>query len=115
MTEAAPQIASNRLAADPSQARFGRAGGRAGGRRHGRRGDGCCPPASTGEVVVRGENVTSPATTMTPTPTPIAFRTGGFAPAIWATSTPTGHLFITGRLKDVINRGGEKVSPRHGR
>src|SRR5260370_38317685 len=24
-----------------------------------------------------------------------------------------GHLFLTGRIKNIINRGGEKISPEH--
>ena len=38
--------------------------------------------------------------------------TAGFAPAITDTATATGYLFLTGRAKEIINRGGEKISPR---
>ena len=32
--------------------------------------------------------------------------------AIWGIFDADGYLFITGRLKEIINRGGEKISPR---
>ena len=35
----------------------------------------------------------------------------GSAPATRASSTRTGYLRLTGRLKELINRGGEKISP----
>ena len=35
----------------------------------------------------------------------------GSAPATRARSTPPGYLRLTGRLKELINRGGEKISP----
>ena len=46
--------------------------------------------------------------------TPIArhFVTDGFARATWAGSTARGYLFLAGRIKEIINRGGEKISPR---
>jgi acyl-CoA synthetase (AMP-forming)/AMP-acid ligase II len=36
----------------------------------------------------------------------------GSAPAMRACSTRRGYLRLTGRLKEIINRGGEKISPR---
>ena len=32
---------------------------------------------------------------------------------IWAQWTRTDTCFITGRIKNIINRGGEKISPEH--
>ena len=52
----------------------------------------------------------SPATpTPRSTPRP-SKRTAGSAPATSASSTPTGYLTITDRVKDIIIRGGENVS-----
>jgi amino acid adenylation domain-containing protein len=100
MTEAGPQIASNRL--PPFQRRQGSVGLSAGpevaiadeaGQRK--------PTGEIGEVIIRGPNVTN------------AFegngwlRTGdlGYLDA-------DGYLFITGRIREMVNRGGEKISPR---
>ena len=46
-------------------------------------------------------------------PQPIAalLFASGFVLETWATWTRTAILFITGRLKEIINRGGEKISP----
>ena len=38
-------------------------------------------------------------------------RTAGSAPATRACIDEDGYLRITGRLKEIINRGGEKISP----
>ena len=43
---------------------------------------------------------------------PKRFVTAGFAPAIKVGSTQDGYLWLTGRLKELINRGGEKIAPR---
>ena len=37
--------------------------------------------------------------------------TAGFAPATSATSTGDGFLHITGRIKEIVIRGGENISP----
>jgi acyl-CoA synthetase (AMP-forming)/AMP-acid ligase II/acyl carrier protein len=65
----------------------------------------------TGEVAVRGPSVMrgydGESTACQPGCAGGWFRTGdlGFL-------DPDGHLFLTGRSKEIINRGGEKVSPR---
>ena len=46
-----------------------------------------------------------------PRPTPARSPTAGSAPATRALDED-GYLTITGRLKEIINRGGEKVAPR---
>ncbi len=47
-----------------------------------------------------------------PRRTPLRLPTDGSGPATRAFSTPHGYLTLTGRLKELINRGGEKISPR---
>lgn len=65
-----------------------------------------------GEVVVRGDNVFSgyEATAEDPV-TPDSFLGGWFRSGDEGYLDQSGNLFLSGRLKDVINRGGEKVSP----
>jgi acyl-CoA synthetase (AMP-forming)/AMP-acid ligase II len=67
-----------------------------------------------GEVVISGPNVT-PGYEGNPRPTPRASSrptaSAGSAPATRATFDADGYLTLTGRLKEIINRGGEKVSP----
>ena len=70
------------------------------------------PAGATGEVVIRGRNVTSgylenPAANATAFTADGWFRTGD-----QGAIDSDGYLTITGRLKEIINRGGEKISPR---
>jgi acyl-CoA synthetase (AMP-forming)/AMP-acid ligase II len=58
-----------------------------------------------GEIVIRGDSV-SVAHQTTPPPDNW-FRTGD-----QGLLDSDGYLFITGRIKEIINRGGEKISPR---
>ena len=39
-------------------------------------------------------------------------RAAGCTPAIWRSSTTQGYCNIVGRVKDMIIRGGENISPR---
>jgi acyl-CoA synthetase (AMP-forming)/AMP-acid ligase II/acyl carrier protein len=110
MTEAAHQMASNPLpprvrkpgsvgvAAGPEVAVMDAAGA-------------VLPPNVTGEVVVRGPNVTS-GYVGDPAANAAAFAPGGWlrtGDQGWLDDD--GYLFLSGRLKELINRGGEKVSP----
>ena len=46
-----------------------------------------------------------------PSTKPHLIPKGGLTPVIWATWINDGYLYITGRSKEVINRGGELISP----
>ncbi|HEX2250800.1 MAG TPA: condensation domain-containing protein, partial [Gemmatimonadales bacterium] len=110
MTEAAPQIASNRLpphkrkpgsvglAAGPDVAIMDEAGN-------------LMPPGETGEVVIRGVNVMQ-AYENNSTTNRSAFTQGWFRTGDLGHVDSDDYLFITGRLKEIISRGGEKISPR---
>jgi oxalate---CoA ligase len=68
------------------------------------------PAGSRGEVVIRGANVTTGYE-------PDEGNNGSFTKGWLRTGDlgyfdSDGYLFLVGRLKEVINRGGEKISPR---
>jgi acyl-CoA synthetase (AMP-forming)/AMP-acid ligase II len=65
----------------------------------------------TGEIVIRGPNVTS-GYENNPTANAEAFVGGWFRTGDQGVIDDEGYLRITGRLKEIINRGGEKISPR---
>jgi acyl-CoA synthetase (AMP-forming)/AMP-acid ligase II len=65
---------------------------------------------ATGEVVIRGPNVT-PGYLNNPEANASAFLDGWFRTGDQGVLDPDGYLTITGRLKEIINRGGEKVAP----
>jgi len=64
----------------------------------------------TGEVVVRGENVTS-GYLNNPDANAAAFAHGWFRTGDCGSIDGDGFLTLSGRLKELINRGGEKISP----
>jgi acyl-CoA synthetase (AMP-forming)/AMP-acid ligase II len=68
-------------------------------------------PGETGEVVIRGENVTA-AYENNPKANGEAFVHGWFRTGDQGVIDADGYLTLTGRLKEIINRGGEKISPR---
>jgi len=109
MTEAAHQMASNPLrgvrkpgavgpAAGPEIAVMGEDGALLG-------------PGQIGEVVIRGDNVFA-AYENNEKANAEAFRDGWFRTGDQGTLDADGYLTLTGRLKEIINRGGEKISPR---
>lgn len=109
MTEASHQIASNPL--PPGRRKPGSVGLPAGCEvaildEH----DRSLPRGESGEIAIRGANVTDfppAATDGTQRSADAAwFRTGdvGFM-------DEDGYLFISGRIKEIINRGGEKIAP----
>jgi acyl-CoA synthetase (AMP-forming)/AMP-acid ligase II len=65
----------------------------------------------TGEIVIRGANVTA-GYESNPKANAEAFSEGWFRTGDQGVMDADGYVSITGRLKEIINRGGEKVSPR---
>jgi oxalate---CoA ligase len=111
MTEASHQMASNPL--PPGVRRPGSVGLPAGpeiaiadenGRRLG--------PGETGEIVIRGENVMNGYMNNEAANAEAFTSEGFFRTGDQGVIDADGYLTITGRLKEIINRGGEKVSPR---
>ena len=64
-----------------------------------------------GEVVIRGPNVTG-GYENNPAANAEGFTDGWFRTGDQGLLDSEGYLTITGRLKEIINRGGEKISPR---
>jgi acyl-CoA synthetase (AMP-forming)/AMP-acid ligase II len=64
-----------------------------------------------GEIVIRGENVTR-GYENNPSANAEAFVNGWFRTGDQGAMDAEGYVSITGRLKEIINRGGEKISPR---
>lgn len=111
MTEASHQMASNPLPPQPRKA--GSVGLPAGPQVSIMQEDGpaMLPQGSLGEIVIRGPNVTA-GYHANPEANQKAFSDGWFRTGDQGYVDPQGYLFITGRLKELINRGGEKISPR---
>ena len=109
MTEAAHQMASNPLpprprkpgyvgvAAGPEIAIMDEAGN-------------ILPQGAIGEVVIRGPNVTK-GYEANPEANAKAFTNGWFRTGDQGMLDAEGYLQLTGRLKELIKRGGEQVSP----
>lgn len=68
------------------------------------------PQGGIGEVVIRGPNVTH-GYDSNPDANAKAFTNGWFRTGDQGMFDADGYLQLTGRLKELINRGGEKVSP----
>ncbi len=66
---------------------------------------------NTGEIVIRGPNVTA-GYENNPKANAEGFADGWFRTGDQGVMDEDGYISITGRLKEIINRGGEKVSPR---
>jgi len=109
MTEASHQMASNPLDGARKPGSVGLAAGPevaimdAGGRLL-RRGE-------IGEIVIRGENVTA-GYDNNPAANAEAFVNGWFLTGDQGVIDADGYVSLTGRLKEIINKGGEKISPR---
>ncbi len=110
MTEAAHQMASNQL--PPGTRKPGSVGVAAGPEIAIMDAQGeLLATGATGEVVIRGPNVTA-GYQNNPAANAKAFTNGWFRTGDQGVMDDEGFLRITGRLKEIINRGGEKISPR---
>jgi acyl-CoA synthetase (AMP-forming)/AMP-acid ligase II/acyl carrier protein len=111
MTEASHQIASNPL--PPASTKNGSVGLAAGpeisimAEDHGT----FMPAGALGEIVIRGASVTL-GYAHNPEANSRSFTDGWFRTGDQGFIDNDGYLFITGRFKEIINRGGEKISPR---
>ena len=68
------------------------------------------PRGAQGEVVIRGPNVTR-GYADNPEANAKSFTNGWFRTGDQGELDEEGYLWLTGRLKEIINRGGEKISP----
>ena len=110
MTEASHQMATNPLPPLPRKA--GSVGLPAGTRVTILDASGAeLPAAAVGEVSIRGESVTE-GYANNPAANLAAFTNGWFRTGDQGYLDSDGYLFLTGRMKEIINRGGEKISPR---
>ena len=111
MTEASHQMASNPLA--PGGQKPGTVGRAAGPEVAIMAEDGAAllPQGSVGEIVIRGANVTG-GYLDNPEANAKAFTGGWFRTGDQGRFDEDGYLSLTGRLKEIINRGGEKIAPR---
>lgn len=110
MTEGAHQIASNPL--PPAPRKPGSVGLAAGPEvAIMDEGGSLLPPATPGEVVVRGPSILT-GYERRPEANAEAFTHGWFRTGDQGFLDKDGYLFLTGRLKELINRGGWKISPR---
>ena len=110
MTEAAHQMASNAL--PPRARKPGTVGPASGPELRVVDGRGNPVPAGvTGEIVIRGPNVMKEYEN-NPKANAEAFYGDWFRTGDQGVADADGYVSITGRLKEIINRGGEKISPR---
>ncbi|MBK6851592.1 MAG: AMP-binding protein [Burkholderiales bacterium] len=110
MTEATLQMASNPL--PPAARKPGTVGRAAGPEVAIMAADGSLLAAGdTGEIVIRGPNVTA-GYESNDKANAEAFQNGWFRTGDQGVMDAEGYVSITGRLKEIINRGGEKISPR---
>lgn len=68
------------------------------------------PRGAVGEVAIRGGNVTK-GYLRNPEATEAAFTNGWFRTGDSGTIDDEGYIFLLGRIKELINRGGEKITP----
>jgi amino acid adenylation domain-containing protein len=108
MTEAAHQITCNPL--PPGERRSGTVGPVHAGIAIMGAGGRLLPEGATGEVVIQGPNVTG-GYLRNDEANAAAFVDGWFRTGDQGV-VEDGYLRLTGRLKELINRGGEKISPR---
>jgi acyl-CoA synthetase (AMP-forming)/AMP-acid ligase II len=68
------------------------------------------PPGGVGEVAVRGRSVID-GYRDNPAANEASFRDGWFRTGDSGTISDDGYVSLSGRIKELINRGGEKISP----
>ena len=68
-------------------------------------------PNARGEIVIRGKSVTR-GYESNPTANATAFTNGWFRTGDEGYKDDDGYIFLSGRLKEIINKAGEKISPR---
>ncbi len=111
MTEAAHQMCSNPLVAGAQVE--GSVGLAAGPQVAIMDAGGALLPADTiGEIVIRGDNVMTGYASDDPAINEWAFTDGWFRTGDQGTIDAGGYVRLTARLKEIINRGGEKIAPR---
>jgi oxalate---CoA ligase len=110
MTEATHQVTANPL--PPAARKPGTVGRAAGPEVAIMANDGALlATGETGEIVIRGPNVTA-GYENNPKANAEAYTNGWFRTGDQGVMDADGYVSITGRLKEIINRGGEKISPR---
>jgi len=110
MTEAAHQMASNPL--PPGKRNPGSVGLAAGPEMAIMNDQGnLLPVGEYGEIVIRGDNVTA-GYVNNPKANEAAFTDGWFRTGDLGRVDKQGYFYLTGRKKEMINRGGENISPR---
>jgi acyl-CoA synthetase (AMP-forming)/AMP-acid ligase II len=110
MTEASHQMASNPL--PPAQRKPGTVGVETGVRIAIMKESGRLLPAGdAGEVVIKGPNVID-GYWNNPAANASSFSDGWFRTGDQGVLDVDGYLSLVGRLKEMINRGGEKIAPR---
>jgi len=110
MTEAAHQIACNPL--PPGARKMGSVGPAAGPEVAVMDEQGSLlPRGSVGELVIRGANVTE-GYVAAGSANAAAFCRGWFRTGDQGYLDDDEYIFLTGRIKELINRGGEKIAPR---
>jgi acyl-CoA synthetase (AMP-forming)/AMP-acid ligase II len=109
MTEACHQMASNPL--PPALRKPGTVGVAAGPEVAIMLDGVLLPRGQTGEIVIRGDNVTA-GYENNEKANAEGFSAGWFRTGDQGVMDEDGYISITGRLKEIINRGGEKISPR---
>lgn len=68
------------------------------------------PQTMVGQIVIRGESITKGYENVDDN-SQVFLENGWFATGDQGYFDEDGHLFITGRIKEMINRGGAKISP----
>ena len=109
MSEASHQMASNPL---PPEPRLPGSVGRGTGVRIGIMDEAgtLLAPGAAGEVVIQGPNVIT-GYESNPEANATSFTDGWFRTGDQGTLDEAGYLRLVGRLKEMINRGGEKIAP----